>query len=157
MPRPVTASLLLSIFYAAPSLAQDTSAVGAVSTPNPTLEHISIEWPFSGDDNEDGSVALRFREVGAGTWRVGHRLFRVPAGSNVGHSWTQRHAGSVFGLAPGTNYEIELTLSDPDGGGTTRTAMVSTCPVPRIAAGTPSTIVNPASIAAAIARRCFRA
>ncbi len=57
-------------------------------------------------------------------------LRRVPAGSNQGFSWANKHSGSVLDLTPGTGYEIELTLTDPDGGSETRTVTVSTRPVP---------------------------
>lgn len=126
--------------------AQRATTPGAVTTPHPTLEHISIEWAITGDDDEDGVVTVRFREEGAASWRVGHPLVRVPAGSNEGHSWANRHAGSLFGLRPGTTYEIELTLRDPDGGDATRTVMARTRPVPtvpadaRIRDATPSTL-----------------
>ena len=83
----------------ASAVAQDATTPGEVSTPHPTLEHISIDWAIGGDDDEDGAVTVRFREQGAASWRQGHPLFRVPAGSNEGFSWTNRHSGSLFGLS----------------------------------------------------------
>ncbi len=59
-------------------------------------------------------------------------LRRVPAGSSRETSpiisWTNRLSGSVFDIEPGTAYEIELTIHDPDGGGETRTVQASTRP-----------------------------
>jgi MYXO-CTERM domain-containing protein len=130
MTRALVVALALS--FATTAAAQDATTAGAVTTPHPTLEHISIDWAIEGDDDEDGVVTVRFREQGSGTWRVGHPLFRVPAGSNEGFSWTNRHSGSLFGLTPGTTYEIELTLADPDGGDATETVTASTRPVPTI-------------------------
>ncbi len=112
------------------------------------MEHISIEWPFSGDANGDARVSVRYRAVGEASWRQGHPLFRVPAGSNAGFSWEQRHVGSLFGLAPDTEYEIELTLSDPDGGGETRTVRSRTRPVPTIPDDAVERTVTPATLPA---------
>ena len=125
--------------------AQDATTAGELTTPHPTLEHLSIEWAIDGDDDEDGRAAVRFRETGAAEWRDGHPLLRVPAGSNEGFSWTNRHAGSLFGLRPDTEYEIEVTIEDPDGGGATRTITARTRPVPTVSADAPTTDVTPSS------------
>lgn len=130
--------------------AQDATTAGAVTTPHPTLEHISIDWAIEGDDDEDGVVTVRFRESGSATWREGHPLFRVPAGSNEGFSWTNRHSGSLFGLAPDTAYEIELTLTDPDGGDATETVTATTRPVPAVPDDATEIAVTPDSFADAL-------
>lgn len=121
-----------------PSLAQNASTPGSASLPEPTLRHLSIEWPLSGDADNDGVVSVRFRAQGAASWRQGMPLRRVPAGSNssTGNSWSNRHAGSLFGLQPGTVYEVELSLSDPDGGSTQQTVTASTRSVPQSGSGT---------------------
>ncbi len=103
---------------------------GAVSTPYPTVKHISVEWEIDGDNDEDGVVSVRYRPEGTSTWINGMDLFRVTAGSNVGFSWTNKHSGSLFDLQPDTNYEIELSLIDPDGGSDTRTTQARTRPIP---------------------------
>lgn len=115
-----------------PAEAQEATTAGQVTTPHPTLEHISIEWGIEGDSDGDSVVSVQYREQGAASWRQGHPLFRVPAGSNQGRSWENRHAGSLFGLSPDTVYEIELVLTDPDGGGDTRTVTAQTRPVPMV-------------------------
>jgi hypothetical protein len=110
--------------------AQNATTAGAVTSPYPTLENLSVEWQITGDLDLDGVVSVRFREQGAANWRTGMPLQRVPAGSNVSFSWQNKHSGSVFGLEPDTTYEIELTLNDPDGGNTTTTITATTRPVP---------------------------
>lgn len=65
----VLASILLTALLAAPTSAQDATTPGEVTLPHPTLEHISIEWAFSGDDDGDGSVSVRFREAGTVAYR----------------------------------------------------------------------------------------
>ena len=138
-------SLSLLACLPASALAADHTVAGAVTSPYPTLENLSIEWAITGDDDADSVVTVRFRALGTSTWRSGLPLRRTPAGSSEGFSWTNKHAGSLFDLMPGTTYEIELTLVDPDGGGETRTMTASTRAVPgpvpgaTVKSATPST------------------
>jgi len=113
--------------------AQDASIPGEVAAAHPTLEHISVDWLLDGDANGDGRVSVRFRVEGSSAWRAGLDLVHVPAGSHEGFSWAHRHSGSLFGLSPDTRYEIELTLSDPDGGDASRVIMAKTRAVPTVA------------------------
>lgn len=140
--------LILSLL---PSLAwgQNASTPGTPSAPHPTLENLSIEWPVSGDANQNGRVTVRYRELG-GTFREAMPLMHVSAGSNEGFSWAHRHAGSIFDLRPDSAYEVELSLVDPDGGGATQTLMVRTRKVPAAAADARRVEVTPASLAAAL-------
>lgn len=128
----------------------NATVAGTVSTPYPTLHHITIDWPVTGDANQNGVVTVRYRKQGDGTWRQGLPLRRVPAGSNAGFSWANRHSGSLFDLQPGTTYEIELTLTDPDGGSTTRTVTATTRSVPAPAASATVKQVTPATFASAL-------
>jgi len=123
----------------------DSTTPGAITTPNPTLRNLSLEWAISGDANHDGVVTVRFRVAGSSTWRAGMPLRRVPAGSYDTFSWSNRHSGSLFDLEPDTAYEIELALRDPDGGCDTRTVMARTRPVPAPMAGAPVRAVTPAN------------
>ncbi len=144
------AAVLVMLGVATDAAAQAATTAGAVTTPNPTLEHVSIEWAITGDDDADGQVAVRFREQGATAWRDGLSLFRVPAGSNEGFSWNNRHAGSLFGLMPGTTYEIELTLTDPDGGDDQQMVSAQTRPIPSVPADAQIVDVTPATLSAAL-------
>ena len=146
------AALLTFPSLAAPSLAaaQNATTAGAVTTPHPTLEHLSVEWAIDGDADEDGVVAVRFREEGTSAWRDGMPLLRVPGGSNEGFTWANRHVGSVFALTPDTAYEIELTLTDPDGGSDTRTVTARTRPVPTVSASARIIDATPATVDAVI-------
>ena len=123
---------------------------GAVTTPHPTLNNITVEWAIQGDDDLDGTVRVRYRVAGAATWKTGMDLRRVPAASNEGFSWSNRHSGSVFDLQPGTSYEIELWLVDPDGGCRVKTVTVQTRPLPVPMAGAPVKQVTPSTLAAAL-------
>jgi hypothetical protein len=123
----------------AAALAQNATTPGAVTTPYPTLINLSVEWAITGDDDNDGVVTVRFRQTGAAGWRDALPLRRVPAGSTEGFSWDNKHSGSILDLQPDTEYEIELSLADPDGGSDTRTVTARTRPVPRAAAPTGAT------------------
>ena len=57
-------------------------------------------------------------------------LRRVPAGKNIGFKWTNKQAGSIFDLLPGTSYEIKLNLEDPDGGSAEAYVEAATRPIP---------------------------
>lgn len=129
--------------------AQNATTAGVVSTPFPTINNLSLEWAISGDANNNGLVSVRFRAVGATSWRQGLPLRRVPAGSNLNFTWANRHSGSIFDVDADTQYEIELSLVDPDGGNDTRTITIRTRPVPVVPNGTVRP-VTPDTLSAAI-------
>jgi MYXO-CTERM domain-containing protein len=145
---PLAAALLLA---PAAAFAQNATTAGEARAPYPTLENLSLEWLVSGDANANGAVSVRYRKSGAAAWLDALPLRRIPAGSAEGFSWANRHAGSIFGLSPATRYEVELTLSDPDGGNATRSLEVTTRAVPGPASGAAVKTVTPASFAAELA------
>jgi hypothetical protein len=120
----------------------------AATLPSPTLRSLTVEWLINGDADLDATVNVRYRAAGA-DWQLALPLRRIPAGSNEGFAWANRFAGSIFDLAPGTDYEVELALSDPDGGCEIRTLSATTRPVPAPMQGAPVIAVDPASFAAA--------
>ena len=160
MPTSRRSAWLFVLAAALPGVAraQTATTAGALTAPFPTLENLAIVWEITGDDNLNGVVTVRYRESPSGSWRVGLPLLRVPAGANAdtnfgtgGGKWSNKHAGSIFDLTPGTAYDIELTLVDPDGGGATKTITVSTRPEPVAAKDAVTKNVTPATFAASIA------
>ena len=141
--------LVCACLFPSDAVGQISSAPGTPTAPFPTIENLSIVWPLSGDDNNNGTVAVRYRETGQTAWIDSAPLQRVPAGSNAGFSWENKHAGSIFNVVADTQYQIELALTDPDGGSVTRVLTSSTRPWPE--SGEQGTVVTPATIAAAIA------
>jgi hypothetical protein len=129
----------------------DGTTPGAITVPNPTIRNLTVEWAIDGDDDGDGVVSVRYRAEGERDWRQGTPLVRVPAGTVEGFSWANRHSGSVFDLEPDTAYEIELYLSDPDGGCAVEVVSARTRPVPAPMPGAPVTAVTPSTFAAAAA------
>lgn len=65
-----------------------------------------IEVEVAGDDDGDAAVALEWRRAGAPAFRPAQPLVRVAP---------DRFLGSLFGLAPGWEIEVRVTLTDPDG------------------------------------------
>src|SRR5690349_16179459 len=125
---------LPAILSATAALAQNTTVAGEVTTPYPTVTNLAIDWKIQGDDNLNGVVTVKFRRAGESAWHDAMPLRRVPAGSSrttrpVFH-WENRHSGSIFDLRPDTEYEISLSLSDPDGGSAEKTFRARTRPVP---------------------------
>jgi hypothetical protein len=139
------------LLLAARVFAGNATIPGQLSTPNPTFENVSIRWEISGDDNQNGVVSVRYRQRGSEAWKQALPLMRVVVGRSEGVSWTNHHAGSILGLAPGTTYDVELTLVDTDGGSTTRTVKVATRKELVPAADAPVVLVTPATFDRAIA------
>jgi len=90
--------------------------------------------------------------MGTSTWKNGMSLIRIPAGSNTtgsfgsgGGMWGNKHSGSLFDLDPGKTWEIQLTLTDPDGGSMTTTTTASTRAVPVAAANAVTKQVTPSN------------
>lgn len=89
-----------------------------------TEQSIGVEWDVAGDDDHDAVATVRYRPAGAPGWRSGWPLFRVDfEGANM-------LAGSLMYLRPGVDHDVEIELSDPDGGGELRTIVVATRPMP---------------------------
>lgn len=130
--------------------APDGTVAGAFTAPNPTLNNITLQWAIDGDANLNSTVRVRYRSAGSTPWTLSMPLRRIPAAQNEGFSWDNRHSGSVFDLEPGTQYEVELWLRDPDGGCHIQTLMVTTRPVPVPMAGSPVIDATPTTLASVL-------
>ena len=102
---------------------QNSVSAGAVRVDS-TFHHIGVYWEITGDDDLDSTMTLEFRPAGTSDWKMAAPAMRaypsvIVNGSPLGlNSW----AASAMFVDPGVPYELRLTLTDPDGGGTTRTA-----------------------------------
>ena len=105
----------------APSLAfaQNATTPGTLAVDPPTLGAVGFVWPITGDDNRNAQVSVEYRAEGSADFKPALPLFRPESRT---FNWDNFNtpgnvlAGSVFDLAPDTNYEFRLTLTDPDGG-----------------------------------------
>ncbi|MEX1238951.1 MAG: hypothetical protein WEB30_04510, partial [Cyclobacteriaceae bacterium] len=112
--RYLVSFLTIGFFAIAEGRCQDQTIPGELTSPYPTLLNLAFEWQISGDRNQNGVVTVQYRKKGGPQWQQGMPLRRVPAGENINFKWKNKHSGSLFDLTPDTQYEIKLTLTDPD-------------------------------------------
>lgn len=122
-------------------------SVGEIEVDPPTLTTIGVALPITaGDTNYNGIVEVLYRRVGDSAWRSALPLLRVRPDTLSGEDPSpfavgEQFAGSIFDLSPDTAYEVRLDVRDPDGGNTTRTAVIRTRPLPAAEPAAPR-IVN---------------
>jgi hypothetical protein len=106
--------------------------VGEPVLEQPTLRSLGAYWIVKGDDNQDATIHLAYRKVGAPAWTQGMPLLRIQKdkqdpskheGKGGGPSTLLKvpsdarlFAGSALLLEPDTEYELKLSLQDADGG-----------------------------------------
>jgi hypothetical protein len=107
----------------------------------PTLINLGFEWVIQGDDNRNARVAVAYRKKGDTAWKTAMPLLRlqherVYQGEGVFNvEMPNMFAGSILDLEENTAYQVRLTLSDPDGGGTVKMVTVKTRAEPMPASG----------------------
>lgn len=114
--------------------AQNSTQAGKFVVEHPTLLNLGFEWAIQGDANRNATVDVQFRTVGETKWRPalpllrigGERVFRKR--ENLDYTVPEGFAGSILNLQPGTEYECQFKMSDPDGvtGEATHTVKVKT-------------------------------
>ena len=111
----------ISLAYARGSAGQNGTQAGKFTVEHPTLLNLGFEWAIAGDANRNATVEVRFRAVGETNWRAAMPLVRI-GGENIyrrreGLDYTvpDGFAGSILNLTPGTEYECEFQMKDPDG------------------------------------------
>jgi hypothetical protein len=147
--RAVCLGLMAAWAGALPALAQgkvDGSTPGMVQPEPSTPTSLGVRWPVIGDRNLNAGIAVAYRKAGTDAWVEGYPLFRtfndrISADNIVpdGHLF----AGSIVDLTPDTEYEVRLSLSDPDGGSKAQTLRLRTTAVPRLAATMQRRYVTP--------------
>jgi hypothetical protein len=138
------------------AFAGNETVPGELTAPYPTITNLAVEWAIEGDDNLNATVSVKYRQVSEtrelkdNQWHDAMPLIRVPAGESKTtkpiFKWTNKLSGSIFDLRPESDYEIALTLKDPDGGAAEKTIKVKTRPVPKAAADAPVRNVDPKTI-----------
>lgn len=111
----------MAFFMALPVLGvcQDAISSGRLYVEPPTLICFGFEWYIGGDDNRNASVTVNYKVKGAETWKDAMPLLRI-GGENTGNKEKtyvspKLFSGSILDLLPDTEYEVRLTLNDPDG------------------------------------------
>ncbi len=113
--------LALLLGFCCSLAAQNSTRSGVFHIEHPTLLNLGFDWAIDGDANRNATVEVRFRKVGTGVWRPalpllrigGERVYRLR--ENMTYTVPDGFAGSILNLEPGTSYECELVLKDPDG------------------------------------------
>ncbi len=126
---PTLALFVILVVDAAGDPAETALSRRGVITSYSTIQSIGIEWPISGDANHNAECLVRYRLLGATTWQDAQPLFRVDF---QGYDML---AGSIFHLQENSQYEVELALSDPDGGSDMQIELVTTRPQPVLPSG----------------------
>ncbi len=134
-----------------PGPAPDGLDPGTLTAPFPTQRGITVHWAVSGDADADARAAVRYRQAGTAEWTEGLPPRRVPAAANEGFSWGDRVAGSLFDTRPGTTYDVQVEVEDPDGGCSVRMLSVTTPGVPVPAADGRVRRVGPGRLDAVLA------
>ena len=98
---------------AADSLAAASNAIAARSMRlSATFNSIGIEVLFSGDANADAQAGVLFKKSSDASWRQGLPLWPTNDGSSQPGPALY---GSLLMLEAGTSYDVQVSLSDPDG------------------------------------------
>ncbi len=110
-----------------------------------TFHHISIHCNITGDINLDSEMGIEFRPKNSGSYMPGAMSMRAHPGLIIdGSSFSMNfHAASAMFLTPDTEYDVKVTLTDPDGGDIVSDIVVSTKAIP--ATGSNVKYVSPGS------------
>lgn len=113
---------LLLLLLANEAFSQDAVAVGpgGLIIEPPTLVSLGFEWRIDGDADRDAAATVEYRVAGSRTWAKGLDLMRMSGERTVfwdslDYTAPNMFAGSLLNLEPDTEYEVRLTLIDPDG------------------------------------------
>jgi hypothetical protein len=128
--------------FVARGASPDAVTAGEIVVEPPTLMALGFEWTIEGDANRNAAVAIAYRRSGETQWRQGLPLLRSSGertvyASTLDYTAPNMFAGSLLDLAENTEYEVRLTLTDPDGtvGETDRILSVRTRAEPQPYAG----------------------
>lgn len=136
LPRMRLALAALAADASASLLAGNAMTPGRLVPEPPTLACLGVCWHIQGDDNHNATGELAYRKAGKDAWRKAMPLLRVDTpGLRGGRQAQPMLAGSVFGLEPGTDYELKARIADPDGGEAEQTIRQRTRSEPRTPPG----------------------
>jgi hypothetical protein len=120
--------------YALPKIPTEESLSLEVVRIDETFEHISVNVAIDGDDNLNSTMSLFYKAQGASTYLPAAKSMRAHPGLLIdGATWGYNfHAASAMFLQPGTTYDLQIVLTDSDGGSQTiqRTGTTKAIPQP---------------------------
>lgn len=113
------------------------TSVGDLTAEPSTLIALGFDLAIEGDANRNAVASVSYRQEGESDWHQALPMFRLQEEEILFTSYSFKRengfSGSVFDLKPDTTYEIQVTVSDPDGvsGPTQQVLKISTRAVPR--------------------------
>ena len=117
-------SVAALVLAAVSALWQPTSVIAGVGATGelsldlrPTYESVGVYLSFTGDDNGNNQAVMHYRQRGASAWIRGMDMSpdrRETVGRHVNPYYNQWRA-ALLGLQPDTEYEVRVTVTDPDG------------------------------------------
>jgi parallel beta-helix repeat protein len=105
MPRSVVPVVVAIVMSAGPCAAQNALTLVAVEDFG-NFHTAGVVIEISGDVDWDGSAGLELQPPGSATFLPAHPAVRID---------DTHFVGSLFDLAPDTEYAVRVTLADPDG------------------------------------------
>ncbi len=136
------AACLLALGFATQAYSGNAITAGSLQVEPPTLIALGFDWSIDGDDNRNARVAVAYRRKGTQDWSTGMDLLRLQreetyVRNSLDYVAPNLFSGSLLDLQEDTDYEVRLTLTDPDGvsGEATRTLTAHTRAEPKPAAG----------------------
>lgn len=86
----------------------------------PTYQNIGIRIPYAGDENANATAAVRFKRHTDAEWRRAFDLWSARNGTD------RDFRGTVLNCDAGTVYDLEITVTDADGGSAVVNASATT-------------------------------
>lgn len=101
----------------APTPAPGGALVSALTFDAQTPEHINIYVRPNRTAASGTTATVRYRVAGSTSWIAAHPLIRIDptvlSGDPKGETIVDAFAGVIFDLTPGTNYDVEVTFTEP--------------------------------------------
>jgi hypothetical protein len=120
---------------------------GEVIVEPATIHCAGFVWQIEGDSNRNCAVKVAYRKAGTKEWKEGYPLLRCESWESPDPKYPfqvgEKMAGSIFDLEPDTDYEVKLTLADPDGGKAEKVVATRTIREPEVYAGLRTLYVVP--------------
>jgi len=135
--RAICGAILVAILVASFGAASGADGItaGEFKVDPPTLRCLGFRWYVDGDDNDNAKVEIKYRRQGSEEWGKALPLLRVHGEvadkDHRAYKCDNLFAGSILFLQPGTEYEVSLAMTDPDGGDAKRSFTVKTRAVPK--------------------------